>query len=129
MNTQITDLHREFDAIVEDFEKQFKQGNISGVAGFYSNNAMLLPPGSDFIEGREAIEAYWREAEDMGIRSIKIDLIELEQHGDSATEVSRYSMLDAEGQVVDQGKGIMIWKYDANAWKMHRDIWTSNSSG
>lgn len=126
MNTQIADLHRDFDAIVTDFENQFRLGKISEVAGFYSNNAMLLPSGSDFIEGREAIETYWQEAVDMGIKSIKIDLIELEQLGDTATEVSRYTMFDAEDAMVDQGKGIMIWKYEGNTWKMHRDIWTSN---
>jgi hypothetical protein len=37
-------------------------------------------------------------------------------------------MFDGEETVVDQGKGIMIWKYDGSAWKMHRDIWTSNST-
>ncbi len=128
MNTQIADLHRDFDAIVENFENQFRQGNISEVAAFYSDNAMLLPAGSDFIKGRAAIEAYWQEAVDMGVKNIKIDLVELEQNGDSATEVSRYTMLDNEEVVVDHGKGIMIWKYDGNAWKMHRDIWTSNST-
>ena len=105
MNTQIADLHRDFDAIVENFENQFRQGNLPGVAGFYSDNAMLLPAGSDFIEGRDAIEAYLQEAVDMGIKSIKIDLIELEQQGDCATEVSRYTMFDAEETVVDHGKG------------------------
>ncbi|MES9863313.1 MAG: DUF4440 domain-containing protein [Candidatus Thiodiazotropha sp. LLP2] len=126
MNTQIADLHQNFDAILEHFERLFRQGNMTEVAGFYSDNAMLLPTGSDLIEGRQAIEAYWQEAIDMGIRRIKIDLMELEQHGYSATEVSRYTMFDAEDAVVDQGKGIMIWKYDGNAWKMHRDIWTSS---
>ncbi|MCU7805360.1 MAG: DUF4440 domain-containing protein [Candidatus Thiodiazotropha sp. (ex Lucinoma borealis)] len=126
MNAQIADLHRVFDAILEKFEHLFRQGNMAEVAGFYSDNAMLLPAGSDLIEGRQAIEAYWQEALDMGIRRIKIDLMELEQHGESATEVSRYTMFDAEEAVVDHGKGIMIWKYEGNAWKMHRDIWTSN---
>jgi ketosteroid isomerase-like protein len=89
---------------------------------------MLLPAGSDFIEGRQAIESYWQAAVDMGIKSIKIDRMELEQHGDTATEVSRYIMLDAGDAVIDHGKGIMIWKCEGNAWKMYRDIWTSNSA-
>jgi len=128
MNTQITDLHQDFDAIVENFENAFRQGNMSEVAGFYSDDAMLLPTGSDFVKGREAIEAYWQEAVDMGIKSIKIDLIELVQQGDSATEVSRYTMFGEGDTVIEHGKGIMIWKYEGNTWKMHRDIWTSNST-
>ena len=126
MNTQIPDLQQDFHSIMKNFENQFSQGNLSEVAGFYSENAMLLPAGSDFIEGRQAIEAYWQQALDMGIKSIRIDMMELEQHGDMATEISRYTMLDAEGELIDQGKGIMIWKYDGDAWRMHRDIWTSN---
>ncbi|MCG8488330.1 MAG: DUF4440 domain-containing protein [Chromatiales bacterium] len=128
MNNQITDLHRDFDTIMDNFERLFSDGNMAEVAGFYSDNAMLMPVGSDLVKGRQAIEAYWQEAVDMGIRRIKIDLMELEQHGDSATEVSRYTMFDAEDVVVDHGKGIMIWKHNGQAWKMHRDIWTSNST-
>jgi ketosteroid isomerase-like protein len=112
---------------MEEFERLFQQGNMSEIAAFYSKNAMLLPAGSNLIEGRQAIEAFWQKAVELGIRSIKIDLMELEQQGDSATEISRYTMFDGEESVVDQGKGIMIWKYDGSAWKMHRDIWTSNS--
>jgi ketosteroid isomerase-like protein len=126
MSTQIPDLQQDFHSIVKNFENQFSQGNISEVANFYSKNAMLLPAGSDFIEGRQAIEAYWQQALDMGIKSIRIDIMELEQHGDTASEVSRYTMLDSDDAVIDQGKGIMIWKYDGDAWRMHRDIWTSN---
>lgn len=128
MNTQISDLRRDFDGIMHNFERLFRQGDMARIAAFYSDNAMLLPAGSDLIEGRQAIESYWQEAVEMGISGIKIDLMELEQHGDSATEISRYTMFDAEEAVIDQGKGIMIWKHDGNDWKMHRDIWTSNST-
>ncbi|MCG7972675.1 MAG: DUF4440 domain-containing protein [Candidatus Thiodiazotropha taylori] len=128
MNTQLTDLHQEFDTIMHNFQRLFSDGEMSEVARFYSDNAMLMPVGSDLVKGRQAIEAYWQEAVDMGIRHIRIDLMELEQHGDSATEVSRYTMFDADEAVVDHGKGIMIWKHDGKAWKMHRDIWTSNSA-
>jgi ketosteroid isomerase-like protein len=128
MSHYISDLHQDFYVIMEEFERLYKLGNMTEIAAFYSNNAMLLPAGSDLIEGRKAIEAFWQEAVEMGIRSIKIDLMELEQHGDSAIEVSRYTMFDGEESVVDQGKGIMIWKHDGSSWKMHRDIWTSNST-
>ena len=126
MSTQIPNLQQDFHSIMKNFENLFSQGNLSEVANFYSKNAMLLPAGTDFIEGRGAIEAYWQQALDMGIKSIRIDMMELEQHGNMATEVSRYTMLDAAGELIDQGKGIMIWKYDGDAWRMHRDIWTSN---
>jgi len=44
MNTQIADLHRDFDAIVENFENQFRQGNISVVG----TAPVLDPTGRSF---------------------------------------------------------------------------------
>ncbi|MCG7865169.1 MAG: hypothetical protein JAY74_02235, partial [Candidatus Thiodiazotropha taylori] len=79
MNTQLTDLHQEFDTIMHNFQRLFSDGEMSEVARFYSDNAMLMPVGSDLVKGRQAIEAYWQEAVDMGIRHIRIDLMELEQ--------------------------------------------------
>ena len=62
----------------------------------------------------------------MGVKSIKLDIIEVEQHGDTAIEMSRYTLRSADGQVIDQGKGVVIWKYVDGAWRMHRDIWNSS---
>ena len=87
---------------------------------------MSLPPGSVFIKGIEDIQAFWQEAIDMGIKQLKLDVLTLEQHGDTAIEMSRYTMLDERDQVIDQGKGIVIWKHQQGAWKLSRDIWTTS---
>ena len=87
---------------------------------------MLLPSGFDFVKGRQDIKEFWQSAIDMGIKYIKIDIIELEQHDDTAIEMSNYTLSGSDKQVIDAGKGIVIWKNTGDAWKMHRDIWTSS---
>ncbi|MBL1275702.1 MAG: DUF4440 domain-containing protein [Ectothiorhodospiraceae bacterium] len=112
--------------LIENFESTFSRGDTADLAEFYTDNGMLLPAGSDFIQGKQDIEAYWQLAIEMGIKNVKLDLIELEQHGDTAIEMSKYLMSSADGQVIDQGKGIAIWKCEDGVWKMHRDIWNSS---
>ena len=124
--TQTSDIHTIIHKIAKSFESTFKGGNVADIVNFYSDNGMLLPPGSDIIQGKRDIEAYWQAAIDMGIKNIKLDIIEVEQHGNTAIEVSQYTLSSADAQVIDQGKGVVIWKHEDGNWKLHRDIWNSN---
>jgi uncharacterized protein (TIGR02246 family) len=124
--TQTSDIHTEIHTIAKSFESTFSRSDVAGIANFYTDNGMLLPPGSDFIQGKQDIGAYWQEAIDMGIKNIKLDIIEIEQHGDTAVEMSNYTLSSADDQVMDQGKGIVIWKHEDGTWKLHRDIWNSS---
>ena len=125
MTELTTDIQSTIQAIAEDFESTFESGDTSKLAEFYTDNGMLLPAGSDFAKGREAIKEYWQVAIDMGLK-IKLNILEIEQQGDSAIEMSKYTLIGRDNQVIDSGKGIVIWKYSDEAWKMHRDIWNSN---
>ncbi len=87
---------------------------------------MLLPAGFDFVRGRQDIKEFWQSAINMGIKYIKIDIIEVEQHDDTAIEMSNYTLGGPDKQVIDAGKGIVIWKNTGDAWKMYRDIWNSS---
>ena len=126
MTTQVPDIHPTINALVNNVELTFARGNAAEIADLYTDNRMLLPTGSDFVQGKRDIEAYWQVAIDMGIKNIKLDVVELEQHGDTAIELSKYTLSSADNQVIDIGKGIVIWKYANGTWKLHRDIWNSS---
>jgi len=111
---------------IENVELTFARGNASELADLYTDTAMLLPPEFSSVSSKRDIEAFWQEGMDMGIASVQFDVIELEQHGDTAIEVSNFTMKSADGQVIDQGKGTVIWKFDDGVWKIHRDIWNTS---
>lgn len=126
MTTLTSDIHSTIRVITDSFESAFSIGDLTKIAEFYTENGMLLPAGFDFIRGRQDIEEFWQSAIDMGVKYIKIDIIEIEQHDDTAIEMSSYTLSSSDKQVIDAGKGIVIWKNNGVAWKMHRDIWTSS---
>lgn len=126
MNTIASDIHSTIHAVSDSFESTFSIGNVNKIAEFYTENGMLLPSGFDFVKGRQDIKEFWQSAIDMGITNIKIDIIELEQHDDTAIEMSNYTLSGSDNQMIDTGKGIVIWKKTGDDWKMHRDIWTSS---
>jgi ketosteroid isomerase-like protein len=62
----------------------------------------------------------------MGITALQLETVEAAGSGDMATEVGRYALQGPGGQVIDEGKYIVIWKQEAGQLKVHRDIWNSN---
>jgi uncharacterized protein (TIGR02246 family) len=117
------------DAIVAaggKFVAAFDKGDAAGIAAFYTEGGQILPPNAGVVEGREAIQAFWQGAMDMGIASVKLETIEAEGHGDTAIEVGKYKLYAPDGQKLDAGKFIVIWKQEDGGWKLHRDIYNSS---
>ena len=109
------------------FMTTFGDGNAAGMAALYTPDGQLAPPNSEVIEGAEGIAGFWQAVMDMGLKSAKLETIELEEYGDVAVEQGRYQLGDAEGNVADHGKFLVIWKREGDQWKLHRDIWNTST--
>ena len=111
------------DAINRDFVQAFVRKDSAAISSLYTVNGQLLPPRSDVVTGRAAIAKYWQEAMKIGIR--RLETTELEFYGEMAHEVGRYAIETADPAKADTGTYIVIWKREAGAWRMHRDIWNT----
>lgn len=121
-----TDVRADIRRADDAFEKQFSEGNAAGIAELYTSNAMLLPPGSDPMQGKQAIRDFWQGAMNMGIRQVKLEIMDVEPQGDSIIEVGHYQLKGAGDEVMDWGKYLVIWKQEDGNWKLHRDIWNTS---
>jgi uncharacterized protein (TIGR02246 family) len=110
----------------ETFMAALQAGDAAGLAALYTATGQLLPPNVDTMAGHAAIQAFWQGAMDMGIRSAQLEIAEVEGHGDTAIEVSAYTLCGEGEQVLDQGKYIVVWKREGGQWKLHRDIFNSS---
>lgn len=113
-------------AVNDEFTKAIGEGDAEAVAALYTRDAQLMPPNSDVVTGREAIQAAWQAGLDAGVRSVTLEIVEVESHGITAVEVSRYTLRGEEDLVLDRGKYIVIWKLRDGRWMLHRDIYNSS---
>jgi ketosteroid isomerase-like protein len=104
----------------------FGRGHVAGVAGLYTKDGQVPPPGSEPITGRPGIQAFWQGARDMGVKAAKLETVEVAHHGDAVYEVGRYALEGAGGQLLDNGKYVVIWQRHGEGWKLHRDIWNTS---
>lgn len=126
MTTPTVDIRTDIRTADDAFEQQFNQGNAAGVADLYTSEAVLMPPGGDFVTGKTAIRDFWQGAMNMGIKEAKLTIEEVELQGDTAIEVGRYQLKGAGDAVLDEGKFLVVWKQEESQWKLHRDIWNSS---
>jgi uncharacterized protein (TIGR02246 family) len=124
--TTSSEVRNAIAAANEKFMAAISSGDAAGVAALYTENGQVLPPNGDFVTGQQAIETFWQAVMDMGIKEAKLKIVEVGDHGDTATEVSEFALLGEAGQVLDKGKYIVIWKQEDGQWKLHRDIFNSS---
>jgi len=105
----------------------FRAGDAAALAACYTPDAQLLPANSEAVSGSDAIQRFWSGAIAAGIADARLETAEVEAQGPLAVEVGRYTLAGADGGTLDQGKYVVAWhRDDAGAWRLHRDIWTTN---
>ena len=112
-----------------EFGEGFRRGDAAAVAALYTDDAVLLPPNSDIIWGRQGIEKFWGEAIQKGLKDVVMTTVELSVSGDTFHVIGNYTAkISEKGQklVEEKGKYLIIGKRTAVGWKAHRDIWNSD---
>ncbi len=120
------EVRQAIEAADASFVDAFNRGEPAGIATLYTTDGQILPPNSDPITGHQGIQGFWQAAMDMGLKSVALEIIELEELGDTAVEIGRYTLGDGSGQELDSGKYLITWKQDGEQWKLHRDIWNTS---
>ncbi len=120
------DLRDAILAADQDFMQTFRRGDAKAIAALYTSDGQLLPAHSDLVTGQRAIQEFWEAAIDSGIKTAQLDTLEVEGYGDTAIEVGKYRLGGEVEQVLDEGKYIVIWKWENGRWRLHRDIWNTS---
>lgn len=126
MINTVNDIYSSIRKANDKLESYFAKADAAGVADLYTPQAMLLPTGSEVVQGRDAIQNFWQGAMNMGIAEVHLRTLEVEEQGDTAVEMGNYVLNGANGSPIDQGKYIVVWKHQGGSWKLHKDIWNSS---
>jgi len=90
----------------------------------YTEDACLLPPNAPPVCGKENMLNFFK-----GGPNVHVTFTIQNLYGDGkefVTEESHYEMEDLNGNKMDEGKVVVVWKKTKDGWKMHRDMFSSN---
>ena len=106
------------------FRKALLAGDAKAVADCYTGDALIVPAGAPSAAGRTAIAAYWQAGIDAGIADLALVTTRVERSGELAVEDGYVTVTARDGSVA-KNRYLVVWKREAGAWKLHRDIWNA----
>jgi uncharacterized protein (TIGR02246 family) len=124
--TSSNETHEAIVAASERLMTTFGRADAAGTAALFTERGQILPPNSDFLKGREAIQGLIQYLMDTGVKRLRFETVETEGYGDTASEMGKYTLEGEGGQAFDRGKYIVIWKQEEGAWMQHRCIFNSS---
>ena len=102
-------------------------GDFKTAAEMYSKKPILMPPNIPSAKSKAKIKAFWAGAADMGVKKITLTTAQVEADKDTAIETGAYRLAGARNKTLDAGKYVVVWKKEGKEWKLHWDIFNSNS--
>jgi uncharacterized protein (TIGR02246 family) len=104
----------------------FNNHDAESLAALYAPDAVSLPPNEPAVFGRDAIGATHQELFAMGDFKIDLEALETVIDDELAYVAGRYRMWTGDGDLVDRGKYIEIWRPVDGEWMIYRDIYNSS---
>ena len=112
------------------FGAAMRQGDAAALAALYTEDATILPPNSEMVQGTPGIQEFWQAAIQMGVKDAVLTTVDVMGAGELAYEIGKYAMtIQPEGQepVENMGKYVHVWKLqDDGSWKLHVGIWNTS---
>jgi uncharacterized protein (TIGR02246 family) len=120
----ITDDRRAVEATVNRYVQATNSGDAEALAQLYEDDAVLLPPDHQPVEGRAAIGEFWRQGTDEGL---EVTTLRLDVDGGIGYLVAQYTLPETDEEPADSGKTVMCLKRQRDgSWKVTADIWNSS---
>lgn len=112
--------------------ERYNKGDADGVANLYAEDGIVLAPGVPAAVGREAIRAYIATdiagSKAAGLTFNGGDISGVGIAGDLAWVSGAFSITDAAGAAVDNGKYLSLFRRMDGGWILIRDTWNSDTA-
>lgn len=115
-----------------DFSRDYIAGDFESMANRYTDDAVIMPPGTDVVQGRKAILEFWtRTTRPVTHKSVP-DRIVIE--GDLAHDYGYYYVQSKkpgeEAGKTFSSKYYILWARERNGeWKIKMDMWNNRNPG
>ena len=116
----------EIEAANRIFMELVSKGDSTGVSNCYAIDAKMLAPHEPSITGRRNIEAVFGSYMKSGVAKAVGKTLAVWGTADMITEEGEMTIYITDGTQVDKGKYLQVWKKEAGAWKLFRDMYNSD---
>jgi ketosteroid isomerase-like protein len=110
----------------QHFMKSFKARDSVEVGNCFTMNAKAMATNQTPVNGRDDIIVFFANIMKSGVDAFDVKTVKIWGDSSILAEEGTYKLSDKDGNQVDKGEYIVLWKQEAGNWKRYRDIWTSS---
>ena len=116
-------------AMTKEFVEAYNRRDAAAAAQVYADDAKVMPPNMPMVSGKQAIQAFWKFAMDMGAR-LNLETVEVAVDGGMAYERGVITITMQPGtaqEKISNGKYVTVLRRQTDgSWKLVLDIWNSD---
>lgn len=114
------------EVLARKYDDAFNRRDAAALASLYHQEAQIVPPDGPVVQGRAAVEAFWKsELATTGfVQSSKV--VEVQDFGEVALEHGEWVGKSPGGATVEVGKYLMAWKRSGGEWRIFRETWNNS---
>jgi uncharacterized protein (TIGR02246 family) len=113
-------------AAAKAYSAAYTANDVDALAALYAADAVLVPPGDDLVEGRDAIREYFRWPDDHREIAHALRTESVDVRGDMAIEIGEwettYQRRGGE-RATQRAPYLMVWAREGDAWRVAYDTW------
>ncbi len=112
------------EALNEELVEVFNSGEYAKLADFYTENARIMGPNNQVVEGKDAILNYWKSLEGRGV-SWELEVLEIEEREDLIiqTGISRLGVRINGSTNIFNTKFLLHWELEEGDYKISMDFY------
>ena len=115
----------------QKYVRFFNSSNLDGLASLHTDDAVVMPPNNEFVEGKDKIISLLKDELNAGACDLHFTDRDIIISRNLAYHEGTYSLNinDKNGKQIgnDRGKYLVVWeKQNNNNWLMKKDIWNTS---
>jgi len=117
---------KEIDEANREFIKLFNSSDSVGLANMFTIDGKSMEPNEPAFVGRSQIQTHYYNVMKMGANKLGLVTTGLWGDEDMLVEEGEYTFMGEDGEQLDKGKYIVLWKMEDGKWKLFRDCYNSD---
>lgn len=127
--SEVAEIRKAIEEGITKWVEAFNRGDVTGVVAIYADDALLLPPNGEIVQGKQGVQEFWSAALQV-LKDVALTTVEIGGSGNTGYRIGKYTLtVQPEGQEpkMESGKYVEVWKRQADgSWKLYADIWNSS---
>lgn len=113
--------------IVPAWANAYNAGDLDALAALYTEDAVVMPPGGERVQGHDALKALATSYIEAG--AVQIELPPPDAYdvlGETAWIEGTYRFFAPDGSPVDVGKYLDVYRFEDGMWRIQHHMWNSD---